>query len=289
MPPIPNLPGLMLDRSHPLARGLVGWWPMNEAAGRRVNDISGNENHGAWAGTTNTWTGGNLGQAINQTGASGGYVAVPSSTSLQVSNAMTACIWANRPSASVNGALFCKGNLANSYGDWCVVFDNSDTSYPDFRIAYPGSGLLVRSGTVAINAWHCVVATYDKVTARMYVNGRQTDAKAYTTAIPQTATPLNIGVYYAAAFTHAGRFAHARLYNRALSAVEVQQLYSDPLAGAQAFNIKRYWVAPSAPVTPPAPSKGNRIARWIYRAPTLLAPVGEWIRQRDDEEILFLG
>jgi len=42
----------------------------------------------------------------------------------------------------------------------------------------------------------------------------------------------------------------------------------------------------AAPVAP-AGARGRRLARWVISAPSVASPVGEWIRQRDDEEILF--
>lgn len=251
--PLSNIPGLTLDRAHPLSRGLVMWLPMNEGAGERVNDISGNGNHGAWVGSTNSWAGGNVGRGVNLTGASGGYISVPSSTSLQVSNAMTASIWCNRTTASVNGALFHKGTLGASYGDWCLVYDGSYSTFPDFRIAYPGSGLIVGSGTRSINRWTHIAATFDKVSAKLYVDGALVHSLAYSTAIAQTATPLNIGVYYDVPYAHAGPLAHARLYNRCLDAREIAQLYADPMAGALApSRAARYYTIPAAPAPTPA-------------------------------------
>jgi len=263
--PAQNLPGLVLDRAHPLARGLVGWWPLNEGGGRGARDISGNENHGAWVGTTNSWAGASMGgSAVNLTGASGGYISVPSSTSLQVSNAMTACIWANRTSAAVNGALFHKGTLGSSYGDWCMVYDGSYSTYPDFRIAYPGSGLIVGVGTAGINKWRFITATFDKVSAKLYVDGALVDTRAYSTAIAQTATPLNIGVYYDVPYAHAGPLAHARLYNRCLDAREIAQLYADPLAGARApLGIARTFIGLLRSLT--ADRLHNRRFSRIYR------------------------
>jgi len=221
-----------VDPTHPMGQGIVGWWPMQEGVGTVIRDIGQYGNHGAWVGSTNSWVAGNLGKAVNLTGASGGYISIPSSASLQVANAMTACIWANRTSAGVNGALFHKGTLGSSYGDWCLVYDGSYSTYPDFRIAYPSSGLIVGIGTPATNTWHFIVATFDKANAKLFVNGTQVDSKPYTTAIAQTATPLNIGVYYGVPYAHAGPLAHARLYNRALSAAEIAQIYADPWVGA---------------------------------------------------------
>lgn len=44
----------------------------------------------------------------------------------------------------------------------------------------------------------------------------------------------------------------------------------------------------AAPPTPTG-ARGRRLARWVISAPSIASPVGDWIRQRDDEEILFLG
>lgn len=145
---------------------------------------------------------------------------------------MTVCIWVNRTTAGVNGALFHKGTLGASYGDWCFVYDGSYSTYPDFRIAYPGSGLIVGAGTRSINTWYHIAATYDKVNAKLFVNGAQVDSKAYTSAIAQTATPLNIGVYYDVPYAHVGMLSHGRLFNRALSETEINQIYADKWIGA---------------------------------------------------------
>lgn len=54
----------------------------------------------------------------------------------------------------------------------------------------------------------------------------------------------------------------------------------------------RYWGEGGAEAPPaPAPTgaRGRRLGRWLVVAPSIENPVGEWIRQRDDEEILFLG
>ena len=41
--------GAMLNRGHPLSRGLKGCWLMNEGGGKIVNDLSGNGNTGIFS------------------------------------------------------------------------------------------------------------------------------------------------------------------------------------------------------------------------------------------------
>ena len=57
--------GAMLNRGHPLARGLKGCWLMNEGGGTIVNDLSGNGNTGILSGTAPTWIAGSEGPAID--------------------------------------------------------------------------------------------------------------------------------------------------------------------------------------------------------------------------------
>jgi hypothetical protein len=44
MPILKPIRGLQLNKSHPLARGLVGCWLLNEGTGHKVFDLSGNSN-----------------------------------------------------------------------------------------------------------------------------------------------------------------------------------------------------------------------------------------------------
>ena len=70
MPLIKPIRGSTLKRTHPLARGLVGGWLMNENGGNRVNDLSGNNNFGTFgAGAAQpSWSIGKFGPAVTVTG-----------------------------------------------------------------------------------------------------------------------------------------------------------------------------------------------------------------------------
>ena len=60
--------GTPLDKSHRLARGLVGCWLMNENGGTTVFDLSGNVGTGTFQGTTPSWVGGKFGPAVDLPG-----------------------------------------------------------------------------------------------------------------------------------------------------------------------------------------------------------------------------
>ncbi len=57
--------GRQISRTHPLARGLIGYWPFNDGTGLKSWDYSGNDNQGTLKGTAPVWAAGRRGWAIN--------------------------------------------------------------------------------------------------------------------------------------------------------------------------------------------------------------------------------
>ena len=64
------LRGTLLNRTHPLDRGLIGYWSLGEGTGKRAWDHSGNANEGVLAGGS-SWTAGRKGWATNFDGVDG--------------------------------------------------------------------------------------------------------------------------------------------------------------------------------------------------------------------------
>ncbi len=60
--------GLQINHTHPLARGLIGYWPCNDGTGPEAWDYSGNNNPGTLKGTAPAWVAGRKGYAINLPG-----------------------------------------------------------------------------------------------------------------------------------------------------------------------------------------------------------------------------
>ncbi len=60
--------GLQINRTHPLAKNLIGYWVCNDGTGKKVWDYSGNSNQGTLEGTAPAWTAGGKGWAVNLPG-----------------------------------------------------------------------------------------------------------------------------------------------------------------------------------------------------------------------------
>ena len=233
--PAQNIPGLLLDRSHPLARGLVGWWPMNEGGGTRVLDISGNGNHGAFGnitqGATSGRTGGALGAAVRMDG-SDDQITVPTSKSLAVLSDITLCAWINITSFASNGVMFDKG--ANYPNPYALVY------YTDKRLAFArgngaSQGYIESVSTIVGGRPEFVVASWSGGVNKIYIDGVLRDSSSGSNpTVADDGLPLYIGRRSLADVPFAGSMWNLRIYNRALDAREVAQLYADPMAGARA-------------------------------------------------------
>ena len=91
------------------------------------------------------------------------------------------------------------------------------------------------SGTTAtpLNAWTHLAATYDGTTQRLYVDGVQAASRAVTGAVRVSTGALRIGgnnVWTNEWF--AGLIDELRVYNRALTATEIQADMTRPVTGS---------------------------------------------------------
>jgi hypothetical protein len=89
------------------------------------------------------------------------------------------------------------------------------------------------SGTagVPLDSWTHLAATYDGATLRLYVNGTQVATRAITGAIRASTGALRIGGNNVWGEWFAGLIDEVRLYNRALTAAELQADMTRPVSG----------------------------------------------------------
>jgi hypothetical protein len=74
--------------------------------------------------------------------------------------------------------------------------------------------------------WYHFVGVYDGTTVHLYVNGVEEINAPFSGTLLQTTAPLCIGRYGTADEPVNGLVDEVRLYNRALSATDVQTLYN---------------------------------------------------------------
>jgi hypothetical protein len=207
--------------------GLVGAWGFNEASGTTVADASGNGNTGTISGATRT-TGGKFGGALSFNGTSD-WVTVPDSASLDVTTGVTMEAWV-RPTAV--GSLWRCVLLKEQPSSLIYALYAGDSTGKAATDVFTTADKGLSGGTATpLNAWTHLAATYDGATQRLYVNGVQVASKAVTGAIKVSSGALRIGGD--ASWNNewfAGLIDEVRVYNRALSATEIQADMATPVS-----------------------------------------------------------
>jgi hypothetical protein len=76
------------------------------------------------------------------------------------------------------------------------------------------------------DAWHHTVATYDGATMKIYIDGVLSNSKSQSGTISTNTNSLTIGSQPGYGEYYGGRVSGAKIYNRALTASEIQQNYN---------------------------------------------------------------
>jgi sulfatase modifying factor 1 len=201
--------------------GLLAWYPFNGNA----NDASGNGNNGVINGVTLTADrSGNPNSAFSFDGVND-YVAVPDSASLRsITNAITIAVWAKPSAWSGNWIpLLCKGQSGGFQVQYWMEFANHSGNWLNVL----GNLYVVINNLPALGVWQHYALTYDRNFFIYYQNGVELGRAAYSQVLPSNTYQMEIGrdVPGSVEFFN-GAMDDVRIYNRALSASEVQQLYN---------------------------------------------------------------
>ncbi|MCX6926466.1 MAG: immunoglobulin domain-containing protein, partial [Verrucomicrobia bacterium] len=212
--------------------GLVSWW---QAEGNGSDTVGGN--NGALSNGV-TFVAGRVGQAFNFNGFNS-YVQVPDSPALRLTNELTIEFWVKRRQFVTGDHILNKGGNWNSgplnYG---VAFD---TSAYNNALTFFSAGGVRRASSITDSNWHhcAVVARNGDTDPTFYIDGaaqpvatRQGTAKI---ALGLSTRPLYIGAQIdpASGWTFYGNTLvdEMSIYNRMLTAAEIQGIYNAGSAG----------------------------------------------------------
>ena len=221
----------------------------DEGSGTTTADQSGNGNGGTLANTT--WsTAGKYGKALSFNGTNA-MVTVADSNSLDLTTGMTIEGWVNPANATNWRTLLVKerpGDLV--YG----LYSSTDANRPQSQVTI-GSTARLLDGTSHVPAatWTHVAATFDATTQRLFVNGTQVSSLAASGTITTSTSPLRIGGNTIWSEWFSGLIDEVRVYNRALTATEIQTDMSTSISSPDAQ-------APSAPRDPDGHRRTGQVA-----------------------------
>ncbi len=252
--------------------GLVGHWQLDEAAGTTAYDATGNGNNGTLInGTSHATSTCEIGYCLSFNGTTN-YVDVAETTSsLDVTNALTFAAWIYPTSVSSYAPILAK--IPPAYGSGYEFANSSGNLRTTLRTS--GGNCDFSQGALTANAWQFVVATYDGTVTRHYINGA---LSATSPTCTLGAAANNNDLYLGGRASDASRFAglidDVRIYNRALSADEVHNLYNSTVFTRSFYveevcrtNDANYNIAGVAPcgsgqVNDPSTRKITSVIQW---------------------------
>jgi hypothetical protein len=240
-PPIGRQP----NRNHPLMRGLVGWWLLNEGGGLKAYDLSGKGNHGTLTGGP-TWAGGRNGAALSLDG-SDDYVDT-ADYSFSASQPFTFAGWINPSNVSGNKVILSKPSL------WEYSFRLTNNNLEFIYWDTSGIGIIFVSAAAVVSAgvWQHIAVTFDGSRADLYVNNVLVASDTSISGTLQNrSNNMRIGHGYygsGSSYYFQGKIDDFRIYDRALSPAELLELTQNPYA---MFEQKRRlgFVAAAAPAS----------------------------------------
>jgi hypothetical protein len=226
---------VMASTNFNVSGGLVASYPFS---GNLTNDASGNGHNGTAVGgvTLTNDRFGNANNALNCDGATG-YIRVP--TQLTTGNPFTWSVWF-RPGFTGTNVPYCVmnqgGNPGQSGTSPSLIVNDTYSGFPGTieYYSYGSGGIYLYSQVRAqwdTNAWYHVAVTSDGSGNRcLYINGV---CEASATGQPFGQSQPNFYVGADASYSNEyflGDIDDIRIYNRALSAQEVEQLYGGTAA-----------------------------------------------------------
>ncbi len=211
-----------------ITAGLIGYWPFDEASGTTAADVTGNGNNGTFNGNVE-WVPGVIDTAVHLDTA-GERVVIGPLDPTAANNAMTLAAWINWEG---------QGHSITHQG---IFGKRQGWEPPDgikwFWEATPAGDLVFRvggsqalawgNGLIASypNEWIHVALTWDNGAAVQYVNAEEVESGNITFRDTADATIVSIGCVSATNNeTFVGSMDEARIYNRALTAEDIVELF----------------------------------------------------------------
>jgi hypothetical protein len=214
------------------SNGLVGYWTMdgsktNWSTGQET-DASGNGNTGQLIAmsTSTSPTIGKVGQALKFNGSNQEIdMGTPSALNI-TGNAITVSAWVY-PTVSDSNNRGVAGDVNNAVTQGYILYDHA--GQPTLAIGNGSTHFESATSLAAINTWQMWTGVYDGSNLYIYVNGQSAGTPVATTGnISSSAADFQIAKngYTGDVPWFLGSIDDVRVYNRALSASEVQALYN---------------------------------------------------------------
>jgi len=223
-----------------LDTSLISFWAFNTGSGTIAYDSSGQDHTGTIHGNNYTYTAGITGTALLFNDTSNYILADSTAAYSNFTNGLTYSIWL-KPTAYKGCRLIDKW-VSGQEDKWLYLSDslsnyqNTTTVNGEvfFGLYGVGTGGVFSKSTLMLNRWSNVTTTYNGTTECIYINGALDNSVTATGTIANSTGQLYVGRDIAkeeAGGGNPGCFLGAidniRIYKRALSAIEVANIYAE--------------------------------------------------------------
>ncbi len=231
-----NAPGTSLQNGSSLSSGLVGYWtfdgkdtPWTSATAATAIDKSGNGNTGTLTNMSQSTSPvpGKIGQALKFNG-SNSYVRTATFSNPPSSN-MTICSWVNTSATGDQYIMNINRNPSNVTNEGIYVITGNKQLFWDYNGSSFGFTNASGSSNTSVNdgKWHDVCFTKSGTAGTYYLDGAADGTKTASLNITYGTADWIAGYNYRDSNSDLnGSLDDVRIYNRALSASEVKQLYN---------------------------------------------------------------
>ncbi len=243
------------------APGLLGHWKFDAGQGDAAEDLSGNGNTAELLGAD--WAKGEFGTALHCAGKDS-YAAVPQLAGLDGSNELTVEAWVLWETGGRYPNLLTGGQW--SPGGFLIFVADQSCS---FRMGRPGAKpgdaahAWQEASALFVNRfesgkWYHLAATFKRPQITTYVNGRKVGSAQWDYPVGYRGD-LRIGTWNGGPSCHKGLIDEVKVFNRALSAEEVQAGYAAEAPRRTAPDQVAYTVMPA--VSQPLTTIENSLAK----------------------------
>jgi len=217
--------GLLLSYSY-ADDSMILYLPLDEGAGTTVSDESDYGNSGVLTGNI-TWVGGKIGEAIELVATS--YVELPEIPAYDITDSVSLMAWIKTTSVTTWARIIDKSQWQDNGFDLAISMDTHAPLF-EFFVDNTTSQALATT-TIDDGQWHFIAGTFGAKMARIYVNGVMENEITSTGSvdIKPNDLPIRIGceANNAKGQPYTGAIDEVAIFNRELSAAEIQDIYAN--------------------------------------------------------------
>ena len=255
----PYRPADLSLNSDAINNDLVGFWPLTDGSGTSAVDVSTGGNNGTQSGGV-SWASSEIGTVASFDGSDDQFdISHNSSYNAGTTGELTVTAWAKFDTFGTY-----RNVVSKDYGynigarEWVIygepsgnrvsaqLFDSSGTAYG------VGTGV----NTTYTGVWYFLSMVWDGTDLKLFVDG-SVASTASAAITPRTSTE-DVQIGYNGRFRHDGDVQNVRIFNAALTAAQVEQLYTRPWTGTN-YDTEALWLSPPASPTLSTASESTSI------------------------------